>query len=464
MGGILSGLFGGASGGGRKFLLIGGAVATVAAVWFIARWASAPMYVTLYHDLDFARVAPIQESLEKAGIPNRLGTSGTEVLVPVGDVARARVALAKDGQVTTGRPGLELFDKPSWGMTDFSQRVTYQRALEGELARTIGRIRGITAAQVHIVIPTPSPLRSLDRPASASVVLTLKPGLTLPPEAIHGIAYIVSNSVDRLPSDNVAIMDDAGHVLSVPAGEPTASAAVSRQLEMQRALEQSLTEKVQGLLTPLVGADHSRTEVTAELNFDQVDRTVETIGGAPDLGLDTLEVATANSHELERSVSSAGRLVRLTAAVVVDATVLGTEPDTRMRQIEAVVRDGIGVDSTRGDRLSVVASAFEQKEAEETEEAEAAGEKTDIFAMADRFIRPLVGLVAVAVLALFGLRLLRAQLGSPQAAAPGRAVAVAGAARAALPAAGGAAPAAAEAGGRDPDTLLRVVHDWLKES
>lgn len=465
---MLSSLFQG--GGNRKVVLLVGLAVAVAGVWIVGRWAAAPMYVTLYRDLDFAKVAPIQESLQKAGIPNKLGQGGNAVLVPVADVARARVALAKDGQVVSGRPGLELFDKPSWGMTDFSQRVTYQRALEGELARTIGGIRGVERAQVHIVIPNPSPLRSLDRPASASVVLALKAGTTLTPEAIHGIAYVVSNSVDRLSSDNVAIMDDAGHVLSVPAGEPEGSTGSTRQLEMQRAMEQTLAEKVQGLLEPLVGAGHSRTEVTVELSFDQIDRTVETIGGAADYYGEDADTtyesgngpAGANSHELQRSVSSAGKLVRLSAAVLIDQAALGDTAATRLDQIESIVRGAIGVDSTRGDHLSLAAVAFETPEETEEEELPVEGPKTDILGVAERFVRPVVGLVAVAVLALLGLKLVRLPGGLPLSAAPGAAAA------GAPPAAGAAeSPATAEGGAassNNPEVLLRVVRGWLRES
>jgi flagellar M-ring protein FliF len=464
---MLSSLFQG--GGNRKAALVVGLAVAIAGVWIVGRWAAAPMYVTLYRDLDFAKVSPIQESLQKAGIPNKLGQGGSAVLVPVSDVARARVALAKDGQVVTGRPGLELFDKPSWGMTDFSQRVTYQRALEGELARTIGGIRGVERAQVHIVIPNSSPLRSLDRPASASVVLALKAGTSLTPEAIHGIAYIVSNSVDRLASDNVAIMDDAGHVLSVPAGEPNGSAGSTRQLEMQRTMEQTLAEKVQGLLEPLVGAGHSRTEVTVELSFDQIDRTVETIGGAaeylgdyPDTTYDGGNgAAGANSHELQRSISSTGKLVRLSAAVLIDQATLGEDAATRLQQIEGMVRGAIGVDSTRGDRLSLAAVTFGTPEETGEEEMPVEGPQTDILGVVERFIRPVVGLVAVVVLALLGLRLVRMPAGVALNAAPRTA--------------GGAAPLApgageapgAEGGGassNNPEVLLRVVRGWLRES
>src|SRR5262249_23650288 len=137
---------------GRRLLVIGAAAVAVTAIALVGRWGAAPTYVTLYRDLDFKEAGDMSEHLRKSDIPYKLGGGGTEVMVPVSDVAAARVALAKEGLPASGKPGLELFDKPSWGMTDFTQRVTFQRALEGELSRTIGTIRGVDRAEVHLVM------------------------------------------------------------------------------------------------------------------------------------------------------------------------------------------------------------------------------------------------------------------------------------------------------------------------
>ena len=118
----------------RRFLVLSAAAVALVGIWMVGRWATAPTFVPLYRDLALGEVGTIGAALDKAEIQHRLGAGGTEVLVPAADLARARVALARDGLAQAGRPGLELFDKPSWGMTDFTQRVTYQRALEGELA------------------------------------------------------------------------------------------------------------------------------------------------------------------------------------------------------------------------------------------------------------------------------------------------------------------------------------------
>src|SRR5262249_44142393 len=177
------------------------AAAAIVTVWVVAHQMTAPTYMTLFRDLDLKEAGQIGDQLRKSNIDYRLTAGGSEVQVPIAQIATARVALAREGLPASGRPGLELFDKASWAMTDFTQRVTYQRALEGELARTIGGLAGIQQAQVHLVLPASSNLRRLERPASASVVVTLKNGASLSSEAVQGIVYIVANSVEQLPAE-----------------------------------------------------------------------------------------------------------------------------------------------------------------------------------------------------------------------------------------------------------------------
>src|SRR5690606_14380186 len=167
----------------------------------------------------------------------KLEDAGSTISVGEGDAARARVTLAQQGMPGGSRPGLELFDKPTWGMTDFTQHVTYRRALEGELARTIGTLRGVERAQVHLALPEASALRKLDRPAQAAVVVALKPGLSLTPEQVKGITQLVSSSVEDLTADRVAVLDDSGRpLLGAPAAED-ATGLSTRQLELQRGVE-----------------------------------------------------------------------------------------------------------------------------------------------------------------------------------------------------------------------------------
>lgn len=416
----------------KRFLILGAAAVALVGIWMIGRWATAPTYVPLFRDLELGEVGAIGDHLGKADIDYRLGAGGTEVLVPAPDLARARVALARDGLAQPGRPGLELFDKPSWGMTDFTQRVTYQRALEGELARTIAALRGVRQAQVHLVIPRTTSFRATQQPSGASVVLTLAPGGSLSPETVRGITYVVANSVDQLSSDNVAVLDTEGRVLSLPATNESTSGLTSRQLEIQRGVEQHLATKVEQLLATVVGTGRSRTQVAAQLNFEQVDRTIETYdpdgqvvqaearseSGDELAGPQTvINNSYQNSRRMERIVGAVGGVERLTVAVLIDERSLQAGDlaqggaANRLSSIEAMVRDAIGIDATRGDRLTVTAIPFEPVSVSvPVEPLGPGGESGDAFdpiRLIERLARPALALAAIVALLVLAWRVLR---------------------------------------------------------
>lgn len=479
--------------GGRRIALAGIATLAIAAIWWLGRWASEPTFVTLFSDLEFSQIAPIEEKLSKAGIRHKLGPTGSEILVPVTDGARARVALAKDGLVPQGRPGLELFDKPSWGMTDFTQRVTFQRAMEGELSRTIQEIRGVEKAQVHIVLPTPSPLRRLEKPASASVVLTMAAAGALPPEAVRGITYIVSNSVEGLSADNVVIMDSQGRLLSIPSSGGSGAGVASWQNEAQRSVEDGLAGKIEELLVTMLGVGNVRAQVTAEMSFDQVDRTIESYdpdgqvlsseqrsesSAGTDGGVSPAVVisnAYQNSRRLERSVSGAGKINRLTAAVLVDqaafaAALPGEDAAAATARLESMVRDAIGADAARGDRVSVLTVPFERAAPPAgTTDTPPAKPPLDLMMLMERVGRPVAGALAIVALLFLGLRLLRMVPASERGLREGAAAGTAKAASpATLPPSGNRELAAltsrlgADAQDRS-ELAAQVMRNWLAE-
>jgi flagellar M-ring protein FliF len=440
------------NGGTRRFLGLGLLAGSLALLWVGSRWAAGPTFVTLYRDLELASVSSITESLTKSGIQYRLEAGGSEVMVPTSELARARVLLAKDGMPVSGRPGMELFDKPSWGMTDFTQRITYRRALEGELSRTIGTIKGVERAQVHLALPENSPLRKLDRPAEAAVVLSLRPGMMLAPDAVQGIAYIVSNSVEQLPPQNVAVMDDTGRMLSVPSDNGTFGLS-TRQLDLQRSVEKQLSEKVDGFLATVLGPGHTRVQVAAQLNFEQVEKTVESYD--PDgqvLSTEQKSETTndptgdgsgnqtiisnqySNSKKVERIIGSTGNINRLTVAVLVDQKALGKgapgvgASDSALTRLDGAIRNAIGLDSTRGDRLTLTSMPFDTNVAVVQKPVAEAAPKGDVLVVVERFSRPTIMLVGIAAAFVLGLRLLKApargtggsggQFASAQAALP----------------------------------------------
>jgi len=473
------------NGNGRVVALSVVAVLLVAA-FVMARGASSGSRVTLFQGLDLATAGAMSDALGKAGIDHRLENAGGTISVAEADAARARVTLAQQGMPGNNRPGLELFDKPTWGMTDFTQHVTYRRALEGELARTIGTLRGVERAQVHLALPEASALRKLDTPAQAAVVVALQPGLSLTPEQVRGIARLVSSSVEKLSPDNVAVLDDSGRPLAgVPAADDVTGLS-SKQLELQRGVEAHLQAKVQHLLDAAMGPDAVRVQVAARLNFDQVERTIEaydtagsvlkteqssltrgdSIAGGASATVESNEYL--NSRTVERIVGSVGGVTRLTVSALVDSRRAGAGGEmleSDRAQLESIIRDAIGFDESRGDRVSVMSIPFNGVSVAgpliETPEELQAPTGPGMIEMVSRLAFPVLALLALIAAAAIGWRAVKpvrgagtaaisggegtGEFGAPTAAAAG----IAGTPGDVLP---------------NPQTSARVLRSWLTES
>jgi flagellar M-ring protein FliF len=482
--------------GNRRFFNLAALAGGVAILWVASRWAGGPTFITLYRDVDLAAMSTMTETLNKNNIQYRLEGGGSEVLVPVQDVARARVLLAKEGLPSSGHPGMELFDKPTWGMTDFTQRVTYRRALEGELSRTIASLDGVQRAEVHLALPEDSPLRRLSRPAEAAVVVSLRPGAILGAGIVQGITYIVSNSVEGLPAQNVAVVDATGRMLSTPAdtGGPGLS---GRQLDIQHTTEKELGDKVDALVATVLGAGHSRVQVSAKLNFDQTEQTVETYdpdaqvlnseqrseakGDQTESGAGTQTVVSntySNSKKVQRTVGSTGTIGRLTVAVLVDQRALTkavpgpNAVDSTMRSFDAAIRNAVGFDSTRGDRLTLTAMPFEiDTIAAKLPAQTSTTPPRDPLVIVERVSRPAVMLIGIALAFVLALRVLRqpdtvpADLAAEFAAAAARGQGIPGSPpNLALPAAAQQLRAGVRADlSERPAVAAQVMRAWIGE-
>nr|MBP9105618.1 flagellar M-ring protein FliF [Gemmatimonadaceae bacterium] len=323
-------------GGWRRIATIGVGLGAIALIVGVSRWATAPAYVPLFNAVSLEESAKITDGLTQASIPYRLERGGADILVTATDLARARVAVAKDGGLpNAGRPGLELFDQPAYAMTDFTQRINYRRALEGELERTIGKMRGIENAQVHLAIHETSTFRSSATPATASVVLKLRSGEDPPADVVRGISQLVASSVDRLESENVTVVDDAGRLLSTPADRNSAAGLTSRQLEVQTEMEDHFRLKAEEIVAQVVGRGNARVQVAASMNFDRVERTTQTMdpdkqvtateqkaeivpGAQGGAGSSNQAITYENSKNTEVFAPAAGTVRRLTVAVLVN--------------------------------------------------------------------------------------------------------------------------------------------------
>ncbi len=371
-------------GGWRRLATIGVGLGAVGLIVGVSRWATAPAFVPMFSSVSLEESAKITEGLTQAGIPFRYERGGADVLVAMQDLPRARVAVAKDGSLpNAGRPGMELFDQPAYAMTDFTQRINYRRALEGELERTIGKMRGVESALVHLAIHETSTFRSAATPATASVVLKLRNGEDPPADVVRGIAQLVAASVDRLESEYVTVVDDAGRLLSAPSDRNSVAGLSSRQLEVQREMEEHLKVKAEEMVAQVVGRGNARVQVAASMNFDRVERTTQTMdpdkqvaaseqkaeivpGAQGGAGSSNQATTYENSKSTEVFAPAPGSVKRLTVAVLVNDKQRGTADSARFEKrtpeeiarLDTLVRNAVGFDAARGDQVSVVSVPF----------------------------------------------------------------------------------------------------------
>lgn len=380
--------------GGRQAAIIAVGVAVTAAVFGVSRWATKPTMVPLYADMPVGQVKKVTDKLTELNITHELDATGTSILVSSTDIVRARVDLAAEAMPGTGRPGLELFDKPSWGMTDFTQKVNYRRALEGELERSIGTLANVEAVQVHLALEDDKLFKENERHSKASVTLTMAGGLTPKPETVQGIAGLVAGSVGGLEPEHVTIVDARGQALTMQ-DDGSLAGLSSRQLSVQREVETYMEQKADKLLSSLVGGGNARVQVTASINFDKVERTTQAVDpekqaltteqksevtpSSPQQGAGYTQTATSyeNTRSVENFSGAIGNLKKLTVAVliadkvtqapitdtsanaaVVPPTITARTPE-EIARIETLIRSALGVDSLRGDVISVVSAPFD---------------------------------------------------------------------------------------------------------
>jgi flagellar M-ring protein FliF len=245
--------------------IVGAAVAVIAAAFFLYGFAGKPSYTTLASGLQPSDSGDVTQALESAGIGYRLGNGGTSVSVPENDVAAARVALAKHGLPRGSHVGFELFDKKSLGVTDFQQKVDYQRALEGEIARTVEQIDGVHGAQVQLVLPDDSLFADQGPKASAAVLLTTA---GLDASSVRAIAHLVASSVKGLDAAQVTITDSGGQLLWPTSDSGTTPSSASR-LQAEQLYAGQVAGQVNALLTSTLGANKAESRVHATLAMDQ---------------------------------------------------------------------------------------------------------------------------------------------------------------------------------------------------
>lgn len=372
-----------------------------------------PEYQVLYSGLDPNEGRSIARHLAAQDVPYELSSNATTLSVPADKLNKVRFQLAEEGLPHTGQLGFELFDKPDWGSSDFVERVNYERALEGELERTIESIDGVESARVHLALPQESLFSSQEQPAKAAVVLRIKGG-SPSQETLNGIQHLVASAVPHLSPHDVSIINADGEM---PFSDASAGPGGERRLEAR------LNQRIIDTLAPIVGADHLRADVNVEENLSSSDDTSEVYdpqhaavlsyqrsgngsvaagptasgvpgtasnlpnGGQPpgtslssQLGIsnpspdgDVTESQTfAVSRTVSHRVQPPGSIKRVTAAVLIDnltQTVTQNGKTTTVRQplsaaqlaqIRSLVMAAIGFDPSRGDQVTVENIPFKQ--------------------------------------------------------------------------------------------------------
>lgn len=260
-------------------LAVGGAVAgTVALLGAVIYFGSQPEYGVLFSDLKPNDAQAIVDKLKAANVPYHLSNSGTMISVPSERVPELRLQMAASNALSGGHVGFDIFDRTNFGATDFTQKVNYQRALEGELARTLEGMDEVETARVHITPPRESVFAEKAEKGKASVVLRMRQSRELSRERTDAIVNLIASSAEGLDPADVSVMDTRGRLLTASArNQPggTGSAAFSSHLEARQKLETETAARIVALLEPVVGKGHVQADVAADVDFSQIEQTEE---------------------------------------------------------------------------------------------------------------------------------------------------------------------------------------------
>ncbi len=391
----------------QLIVLMGGAAFLVGVIIFFGRLIVTPDYKPLMTGMEPADAQALASRLAAKNIAYQISPDGKTVSVPGDNLDSSRLEVATEGMPHSGRLGFELFDKLNWGQTEFDEKVNYQRALEGELERTIQTLRDVESARVHLVMPTESVFLDREREAKASVILRLR-SRQLSEDTHRAIASLVSGAVDKLRPQNVTITD-------ADTNQPFVSHQPGSPSDAE--LEEQLSRRLVSTLEPVVGTQRIRASVNVEYDTSSSEENQETydpksavavtmqtseektsggetIGGVPGTASN---VPSANSpakseEEADDTVQSSktqnatyavdkvvrhtlqpvGRIRRISAALLVDDAieiqqVNGNSSETRrkrtaeeLKQIEVLAAAAIGLDEKRGDTLAVQNLSFQQ--------------------------------------------------------------------------------------------------------
>jgi len=396
-------------------VLIGGLTVSVVVVFFaLIWWLNQPDYKVLYSNLYPEDASAVVQQLQKDKIDYKLENNGTTIMVPLDQVYDLRLSIAGSGVLHGQGLGFEIFDQVKVGQTDFVQRINYQRALQGELARTIAEFPQVERARVHLVLPHKTLFIEDQAPPSASVVLKLAEGQKeLDDVQIQGIVNLVTLSVEGMDKERISVASTDGKVLYSPKGEDSIDGMTTTQMEHKLKVQSDLERRIEEMLLPLYGPGRVIAKVNADLDFSQKtihsetydpasavvrseQRSEETtsgqanlesgvpepnfrgdgVGGALSQQQATRETRTTN-YEIDKTeqsiVTPVGQVDRMTVAVIVDGTYTADEAgetvftprsQEEIDRVKQLVSNAVGLDTVRGDSIEVTSISFGGPEVE----------------------------------------------------------------------------------------------------
>ncbi len=376
----------------QKVVGVGVVVIALAMAIIALVFTGSPPYEPLFSELSPKDASEILDKLREKNIDFRLGDAGKTVLVPSSRVYELRIEFAREGLPETGTVGYELFDKQELGVTEFQQQVTYKRALEGELSRTIRSIEGVEKATVMIVMPKERLFEKDQKPTTASVQLALRRKVMPRPMTIDAISHLVANSVEGLEPENVTITDTRGRILSENRDPNGMLAMSSDQLAFRRKVERDLEQKALAVLEKRVGPGNATVRVNAVLNWSQVEKTIQevdpektvtiseetneqSVPGGDNAGSSNSSNTITNyetSKSVQKIVEGVGNIRQLSVAVMVNHKTESQTDDNgnvqtsfvprdagEMQQLEQLAKMAVGFNADRNDQFSLVNMEFE---------------------------------------------------------------------------------------------------------
>jgi flagellar M-ring protein FliF len=273
-------------------------LALVAALVVVSwNWSRAPSYAVLFSNISERDGGAIIGALQQMNVPFKFNESGGAILVPQHQVHEMRLRLASQGLPKGGLVGFEIMETQKLGLSQFIEQINFQRALEGELSRSIQSLAAVQGARVHLAIPKQTAFLRDEQKPSASVLVNIHGGRNLEAGQVAGIVHLVASSVPHLPTANVSVIDQNGNLLSAEAGRQRGAGLDATQLKYVRELEASYATRIENILAPIVGPGNIRAQVTADLDFSQAEQVAESYkpNPAPETSIRSQQISEAGA-------------------------------------------------------------------------------------------------------------------------------------------------------------------------